>query len=747
MSEAQSIFSQINDFNDNLIANIQGGVIICQFDAATGKSKVIYLSEGWTALTGYTMQELNANFDGNPQALVYPPDGARCNDVYSKQIAMGNRYELEYRFRRKDGRLIWVIDKGVVTRTADGYNQNQSIITDISPIKASEEKLRMSETRFRIAINAAHAAVFEFDIAEKRYIFLDNAPVIFQAEAQDVLAAYEAAPFHKRDFTMEDIFLHWYHPDDVSMLLRLHGEVTGGTIGECDLRVRQPDGSYIWCKHHYATVDDESGTPIRMVGHLVNIDAQHRKTERLLHEAQSDALTGLYNKAAIRDLIEQILADAPQHSRAMLMLDIDNFKGVNDQLGHLFGDAVLMDVAAKLKRLFRNDSVLGRIGGDEFIILLPPACDAQSAAKSAESICDAFRHTYLGEKSDYKISCSIGVVQADIHDSYDTLFHKADLALYQAKALGKDQYVLYTPQLGERSPIGAPRVNQSETVDSGKLKIKERIFELLYDSVDFGGSVNMILALLGQMLDASHIYIYENTPNNTYAQAVYDWCAEGYRQSMPEQLRVPIAAVDYYSYFDENGIFCCNDFSMLSPPLQALYTKSGIAITFQVAIIEDNTVRGFMRYDCVNYDTPPTPEQIEIMTFAAKVTGVFILKKRTDESIKQYNQNKMQALDHVPSAIYVIDEEYRLQYANNLTLQVNPELEIGQKCHDVFMHRTQPCPNCPAAGCSSGPCSTEIYNPYTKIWMIANACRIHWSGDEHMRLVCCQIITQYKEQS
>ncbi len=152
-----------------------------------------------------------------------------------------------------------------------------------------------------------------------------------------------------------------------------------------------------------------------------------------------------------------------------------------------------------------------------------------------------------------------------------------------------------------------------------------------------------------------------------------------------------------------------------------------------------------MRYDCGASTNMLTPEQLEIMIFAAKVTGTFIIKKRADESVKLFNQNKMEALDNMPSAIYVIDEDYRLQYVNNMALKVYPNVTAGQKCHRVFMHNQSPCPNCPAADCMGGPRSTEIYNPYSKIWMIANASPIRWSGRDNMRLVCCQIITQYKK--
>lgn len=745
MSNSDLIFSKIDHFNENLISNIQGGVIICQFDPTTNTSKTVYLSDGWTELTGYTLPELNDEFGGNPQALVYFEDSARCNRDYMEQTSHGNSYQLEYRCRHKDGRLLWVIDRGIITSTADGHNQNQSILTNITPMKQNEEKLRMSEARFRIATRASHAAVFEFDIAEKRYLYLENAAVIFRADAQTVISSFDAARAHAQNFNLEDVFRQWYHPEDVPALLHSYEEILHGGIGECDVRLRLPNGSYIWCKLHQVTVEDDNGQPLRVVGHLLDIEEQHRQTERLLLEAQSDALTGLYNKTAIRDLAAQALKSAPQLTQALFMLDIDNFKGVNDQLGHLFGDAVLMDVSAKLKQLFRRDGMVGRIGGDEFAVLLQADCSVQSAANRAKSICSAFRHTYSGEKKDYKISCSVGIALSTAGDSFDTLFHKADLALYRAKSLGKDQYSIYTTDMNNTISPEAVRINQNDNADSGKLRIKERIFELLYDSVDFSGSINMILALLGQRLEASHLYIYENTSDNQFAELIYEWHAEGIPYEIEKEQRLPVDKLNYYSNFNEYGIFCCQDFSAIHESLRFLFEKCSIRSTFQVAILQENIIKGFVRYDS-SHDVNLSSEKIEIMTFAAKITGTFIIKKRADEGVKLYNENKMEALDSLPSAIYIIDEQYRLHYVNNMVQSTYPDIVLKQKCHEVFMHNDSPCPNCPAAGNLSVPCSTEVYNPYSKIWMIASASRIRWSGCDNMRLICCQIINQYKDQ-
>lgn len=747
MKDLNPVLKNFENFNENLIANIQGGVIICQLDPAVGASKAVYLSEGWAKLTGYTLPELNERFGGNPQALIYPEDSAAANRAYIEQTEKGNSYQLEYRFRHKNGRLVWAMDRGVITFSADGYNQNQSILTDITRIKESEEKIRISEARFRIATKASHAAVFEFHIAEQHYLYIENAEEIFGADAQSIISSSEKesaesgiaqteaeASNHK----IKSVLQAWYHPEDIPAALRTYDETLHNGTGECEVRVRQQNGGYIWCRLHQVVLCDTSGKPARVIGHLTNTDDEHKQTERLRQEAQQDNLTHLLNKNAVRELVEQALTRLPGHTYTLFMLDVDNFKGVNDSLGHLFGDAVLMDVSTKLKRLFLQDGTAARIGGDEFVVFLQEELTAAQAAARADEICTIFRQTYAGEKADYKISCSVGAAFSVPGDSYDTLFQKADAALYEAKARGKDQYAIYTGEMHADEASFRYEIHQTDDSDSGKLKIKERIFELLYTSVDFSSSVNMILSLLGQLLEASSVYILENTPDNLYSSCIYEWCAEGVTSTKADH-PLPLAELGYLSQFDETGIFRCQDISALPLPLKMEYEKRGVKSTFQVAITEGSEVRGFMGYDSVDRPVSRASEQVDLMIFAARVTGTFIIKKRADENAKLYNENKMEALDQLPCALYIIDDNYCIQYVNNMVLATFPAVKPEQKCHEVFMKNTHPCPNCPAAACREGACCSKIYNSFTGMNMVATASRIHWSGHSGMRLICCQV--------
>ncbi len=174
--------------------------------------------------------------------------------------------------------------------------------------------------------------------------------------------------------------------------------------------------------------------------------------ESLKVKAERDSLTGLYNKIALEEYATRKIqepADSSECAFALYILDLDNFKGVNDTLGHAFGDKVLCDVADCMNRIFSIQDVLGRIGGDEFIALkdmrnVPPKEREAIIKKKAMLVCEDFSRTYTSHNSNYKVSVSVGVALFGLHGmTFGELYRNADKALYEAKNNGKNNYVIF----------------------------------------------------------------------------------------------------------------------------------------------------------------------------------------------------------------------------------------------------------------------------------------------------------------
>ncbi|MEG2060198.1 MAG: sensor domain-containing diguanylate cyclase, partial [Lachnospiraceae bacterium] len=201
----------------------------------------------------------------------------------------------------------------------------------------------------------------------------------------------------------------FFHPDDREKAVRELYDLVENKTTSYEARLRRFDQSYVWCRVDLSLTLNEHGKPYRLVGFLTDID--DIKTQAILSElqAQKDSMTELYNKAAMVSRSNQCLQENTTGKHALMILDIDNFKGINDSLGHAFGDLVLIDIAAKLKTAFRDDDIVGRIGGDEFAVLMKNVSNTSNVLKKGTELSEVFRQNYAGENGTYKISCSIGI--------------------------------------------------------------------------------------------------------------------------------------------------------------------------------------------------------------------------------------------------------------------------------------------------------------------------------------------------
>lgn len=219
-----------------------------------------------------------------------------------------------------------------------------------------------------------------------------------------------------------------------------------------DLMITNDGYTYYWARitaHLFIWGEDNS---VRMLTYRENIDAQKKRELYLFEQMQKDCLTDLLNKAATQEKIRSALAKKPDKVHAFLIMDIDNFKEVNDRLGHAAGDAVLIEFAKVLKAQFGDEDIIGRIGGDEFVAFVQIDTPEEAKAK-ASSLSAALHRTVHDCAGEWLITSSIGVALAPYDGlEFKSLYKKADLALYETKEKGKNGFTLYNNNLKSNEP-------------------------------------------------------------------------------------------------------------------------------------------------------------------------------------------------------------------------------------------------------------------------------------------------------
>jgi diguanylate cyclase (GGDEF)-like protein len=210
----------------------------------------------------------------------------------------------------------------------------------------------------------------------------------------------------------------------------------------------------LWCS--VATVSDEQGLPTHFVSVFTDITAKKEAEARLRDLAHLDSLTGLPNRLMILSRMSHALAAAQRqrHKVAVLYIDLDNFKNVNDSLGHSAGDQLLLGVAQRLAQRTRRDDTLGRLGGDEFIVLLETLRDGEDAGAIAQELLHLLSRPFDVGPSEVYVQASIGIsLFPDDGSEVEDLLRDADTAMYQAKRAGRGTYRYYTEALTQAAQV------------------------------------------------------------------------------------------------------------------------------------------------------------------------------------------------------------------------------------------------------------------------------------------------------
>lgn len=323
------------------------------------------------------------------------------------------------------------------------------IALDVTDRERVEHELRASEERFRFIAETTGDALYRLRFADMRYDYM--------SPAIEKLIGYSPAELQQVNFSslvVEAIILSSAKTPQEHRAMRERGEFTEY---RAQYRVRARDGEIKWLEDHSQPWLDDAGHLVGSVGLLQDVTARkaaddelQRLTAQLEFEAHHDALTGLPNRLLFEDRLTHALDAARRRGEglAVLFMDLDRFKHINDTLGHEAGDVLLSAVGERLKRRLRAADTVSRRGGDEFTILVTGIDDGAAAARIAQDLLDVLKDPFTILGREYFVTASLGIALYP-QDGPDgvTLQRHADVAMYRAKADGRDGFECFTPQM------------------------------------------------------------------------------------------------------------------------------------------------------------------------------------------------------------------------------------------------------------------------------------------------------------
>jgi diguanylate cyclase (GGDEF)-like protein/PAS domain S-box-containing protein len=467
-----------------------------------------YYNDHWVAYTGMSVEQTQG-WGWAP--VLHPDDVQRCVDVWKHSVDTGEPYEIEYRFRRaSDGSYRWHLGRALPVRDAEGRilkwfgtctdiqdqkdaiertvkeravierslalaDANVRLQTEINERRALSEKLHSDAVRLNQIIDTqaelAKAgleldAFFELVIARLGALtqaagvvleIIEGDELVYRAASGAAasqiglrlrldsslsgLSATSGEVLHSRDTENDDrVNIDACRRIGIRSMLVAPLFHDDETLGVLKIMGAQPDA---FDEGHLQTLQLMAGLLGAAIGHRV-------LTDKLAHQAQHDALTGLPNRLLFQDRLAQALAQAErkQQKVAVLYMDLDRFKNINDTLGHSVGDALLRLAADRLCACIRKSDTMARLGGDEFVVLVTELTDAQDAMRVASKLTQALRLPFQVDGHELFVSISLGIsiYPTDGTDG-ETLMVNADVAMYRAKDRGRDNFQWFAPEM------------------------------------------------------------------------------------------------------------------------------------------------------------------------------------------------------------------------------------------------------------------------------------------------------------
>ena len=372
----------------------------------------------------------------SPQAL------ATIEDLYGDPTRQVSSHDLELEMITAKGRRIWVHSIGTATWVQGRLIKRTSVVQDIDDRKRAEALKHESEQRWKLALESVGDGVWDWNLQTGQEFFSKSLLAMYGYGENEL--ASNALEFDQRT-----------HPDDVEQLqLDRQAHLNGLTPTYTnEHRVRCKDGSWKWVLTRGMLISrTPEGKPLRMIGTHTDISERKKSEEMIWQQAHFDPLTSLPNRRLLRDRLAQEIRKCKREDLkfALLFIDLDHFKEVNDTLGHGHGDLLLVEAARRLRACVRDCDTVARMGGDEFTVILTPLTEVHHLDRLLAKLLGAMAQVFHLEDEKVFVSASIGVTLYPLDGAdVEVLFKNADQALYVAKGSGRNRFSYFTQGLHE----------------------------------------------------------------------------------------------------------------------------------------------------------------------------------------------------------------------------------------------------------------------------------------------------------
>ena len=403
--------------------------------------------------------------------------------------------EFEARIVTADQNVIWAMFQFQIYTYRSAVPYYLVSCWDITERKKMENEIMLVNERYHMLEEVSDDIVLDYDVKKQQF-------------AEDKSVKYAG---------IEELY-GAIHPDDRERFQKIFETALQREMkGTAEYRLRQggkESGKYAYFRTCYQSIADYDGKISHIIGRSYDISTERAVREKLLREVQLDPLTRIYNKTASGEIVDAFLEKSTQGTHVLYVIDIDDFKKINDTFGHTVGDMVISDIATLIREQFTDEAVVGRVGGDEFMVFVKDT-SLQEAEAKAEQLCTNVQKTLSGDGAVIVVTLSVGmaVTGKDGYD-YSTLFERADHAMYHIKKNGKNHYG-FAGETEEGDCEGKYRTEEKENRRNlvADKEFLNTAFSLLSHARDINGSLNVLLEQIGRKYQMNMVSVFEYAPD------------------------------------------------------------------------------------------------------------------------------------------------------------------------------------------------------------------------------------------
>lgn len=723
--------------------------IILDYNVA---SRTLYQTERAVAL--YGIPQLLENV---PQSVlecgVVDPKSTGDFLVLFQKLERGEKYAAcDLLCHTSDGREIW--NRLTFSAIFDDRQRPVRAVGILRNITSTKEAERLyeQEARYRQLTMKDTEFYYEANLTQQR----------FEVGHEQLTAAYLPAPTDSFDTVVQLLLDHMVYQQDRELVA---GYIRREALAEAyrngvqrqrfEYRRQVTGGGWCWVECNvYLSTDLETGD-IRCIGYIKNIDEAKKRELAYRKKAERDLLTSLYNKVTTENLVKEFLEGSATPNRedlrgAFLLIDLDNFKKINDTMGHAFGDSVLSQVSAKLLTMFRGTDLLGRLGGDEFCVFMTfPTSQAQVLRKAGQ-ICQVFRDFVVEGKGTYKVSGSIGISLYPEHGTtFQSLYENADKALYCAKGVGKDTYFLYDPSMAGVHQWSGPAVVNKGAGQVFAKHLVEYVLRILYEASVPDAAIHAILSLAARNFRFSRSYVLEPRGLDGW-RCTFEWCEEGITRFSQVVPSIPSPLMKQRGLRFQQGVCQATQIEKLPSELRDYLRPLEAKTLLWFSVMESEALQAVIGFDNCLVDQPLFREEHSNLQLVSMLLGTFLLHSHLRLDYQSPEVATEQVMENIRRFVYVVDPEtYELCYVNRFLKETYPGALSGRRCYQTLNQMDTPCTNCPVARLMAGPddyLQMKRYMESTQKWIDINASKIQWHGGKACCLLDCKEQPAAEEQ-